>query len=282
MAPQTPLLLVDNIFDTVGIYPGGAIDAVTEVVGREAFRVADYRRDRTLWQPTSDGGGSDTWVRTHLAAARGIDAVWLDRGHNLGGKSVFLEGSADGVTWSISQQLNVPASGVVGGTPAVPAMCATEEGAAWSLISPALAARAWWRLRIPYTSTFVPVVTGIIAGLKTQLLGYGRVFDEDAGERTQVSRDSVAGYRATDTVYAHRTTELSVGLIGSAEYDSTFRSLRSLLFERNVPWVQFLDYGTYPERGWMFQYEGTQWGMPKSRVYRDGSIRGREVGQRLA
>lgn len=281
MAPQTPLLLVDNKFDAIGCYPSAIVDASAEGVGHEAFRVADYRRERTSWQPPTDGGGSDTWVRTHLAAASGVDSIWLDRGHNLAGKSVFLEGSTDGSSWTISQQLNVPASGVVGGTPVAPAMAATEEGAAWTLTASALAARAWWRFRIPYTSTFVPVVPGIIAGLKTQLLGFSRVFDEDAGERTQVSQQSTAGYRATDTTYAWRTVQLSLGQIGAAEYDSTMRALRVLLFEKNQPAAVWMDYGTYPERGWLYQYDGTRWGMPKTRVLRDGQIALREVGQRL-
>lgn len=280
MAPQTPLFLVDNVFDAVGCYPGATIDATSEIIGREAFRVADYRRDRSRWEPLTDGGGSDLWVRSHLTVARSVDYAFLDRGHNLAGKSVFLEGSADGVTWATSVQLNVPAGGVVGGTPASPAMAATEEAAAWTII-PATTARLWWRLRVPYASGFVPRVTGIMAGTRTQLLGYSRIFDEDAGERTQVAQQSTAGYRATDTTYAWRTVEVSLGVIDASEYDSTMRMLRGLLFEKNQPWVHFMDYGTFPERGWMFQWDGTRWNMPKTRVHREGRITGREVGPRL-
>jgi hypothetical protein len=39
-----------------------------------------------------------------------------------------------------------------------------------------------------------------------------------------------------------------------------------------------MDWGTRPERGWMYQYDGKTWGFPKSRVYRAGVIQGREVG----
>jgi hypothetical protein len=281
MPPQTPLLLVDNVFDTIGLYPGATIDAITESAGHEAFRVADYRRDRSYWQPSSDGAGNPTWVRTHLTAARGVDFVALDRGHNLAGKSVFLEGSADGVTWSISQQLDVPASGVVGGNPAAPAMAQTEEGVAWTLTA-SLAARAWWRLRIPYTAAFVPIVTGVMAGLKTQLLGYSDVFDDDAGGRTQSNVTSTAGYRASETTYNWRTVELALRLIGATEYDTTMRTLRALLFAKNQPAMVLMDYGTYPERGWLYQYDGTDWGMAKQRVFRSGRIRMRELGARLS
>lgn len=281
MAIQTPLLLLDNVFDVVALYPGGVLSAITEVAGREAIRVGDYRRERTWWQPTSDGGGGDTWVRVQLTAAHAVDSIALDRGHNLAGKTVYLEGSADGVTWSISQPLNVPASGVIGGTPAAPAMAQTEEGVAWTL-TPSLAARAWWRLRIPYTAAFVPQVTGIIAGLRTQLLGFSDVYDEDAGGRKQNVQESTAGYRATDTAYTWRTLELGFRLIGASEYDTTMRTVfRELLFAKNQPALVFMDYGTYPERGWLYQYDGTNWAMAKQRVHRNGRIQLREVAPRL-
>jgi hypothetical protein len=42
-----------------------------------------------------------------------------------------------------------------------------------------------------------------------------------------------------------------------------------------------MDYGTHPERAWMYTYDGTSWGMPKSRVYRSGRLVGREHMPRL-
>lgn len=276
--PQTPLLLVDNVFDAIGLYPGATVDAASEVVGREAFRVADYRRDRTFWQPSTDGAGSDMWVRVHLSVARALDTIVLDRAHNLAGHTVYLEGSGDGATWSTSIALTVPTA--VGGSVTAPSMCQTEEGAAWATFA-LTAAHAWWRLRVPYVSGFLPAVTGIIAGQRTQLLGYSTTFDEDAGGRTQASQVSTAGYRASDTTYAWRTAELGLSLIGSAEYDSTIRTLRDLLFAKNQPTMLWMDFGTHPERGWMYQCDATTWGMPKTRVYRGGRIQLREVGQRL-
>lgn len=281
MAPQTPLLLVDNLFDLVGCYPGAALDAFSEVIGREAFHAVDYERDRSQWEPQTDGGGSDLWIRVHLTVARAVDYAFIDRGHNLAGKTIYIEGSDDGVSWPDSVALNVPATGVVGGTPASPAMTGTEEGAAWTIV-PATTARAWWRFRFPYSAGFIPRVTGVMAGTRTQLAGYSRVFDEDSGERTQVSQQSSAGWRATDTTHAWRKVEISLGVIAPGEYDTTIRMLRGLLFEKNQPWVNVLDYGTYPERAWMFQWDGTQWGFPKTRVHRDGRITGREYGPRLS
>jgi hypothetical protein len=281
MPPQTPLLLIDNVFDTTGLYPGAVLTAIAgEVTGHEAFRIADYRRERTWWQALSDGGGGGASVIVQLPAAQSVDSVWLDRGHNLAGHTVFLQGSADGVTWDIVESLNVPAAGSIGGTPVAPAMAATEEGGCWTTFATPLAARKYWLFGVN-TAGFVPVVTGLLVGLKTQLLGYSTTFDEDAGGRTQVTQDSTAGYRASETTYAWRTVSLGLALIGATEYDATIRGLRDLLFAKNQPAVVFLDYATRPERGWMYQYDGAAWAMAKTRVYRSGTINLREVGQRL-
>jgi hypothetical protein len=276
--PNSPLLLVDNVFDAIGLYPGAAIDATSEAAGHEAFRAADYRRDRTSWQAINDGGGVDHRIRVQLPSGVAVDSVFLDRGHNLAGKSVFVEGGADGSAWPTSVQVNVPS--VVGGMPAAPTMCQTEEGAAWSLFDPT-ASRLWWSLRVPHATGFVPVITGIILGLRTQLVNFGKTFDEDAGGRTQPSQQSTAGYRASDRTYSWRTVTLDLDLIGATEYDGTMRTLRARLFDLNQPWVCVMDSGTHPERAWMYTLDGTTWGMPKSHVYRAGRIVGREHMPRL-
>lgn len=276
----TPLILVDNVFDTIGLYPGGTIDAVTQAIGRDAFRVADYRRDRTWWQPTSDGGGADTWVRVDLGAGvtRGVDFLYVDRGHNLWGKTIAIDGGDTGTAWATTNPFTVPAQGTVGGDPTWPSLAVTEEGALYTLRSSAISTRRWWRFRVVYSAGFTPIVPGVIAGLKTQLLGYSATYDEDAGERTQSDQTSRAGYRGAAMTYSWRTCELDLRLIGATEYDTIMRDLRRLLFERNQPWVLFMNYVDYAARGWMYQFDGAGWGMPKTRVYRGGRIRGRELG----
>jgi hypothetical protein len=276
--PNPPLILVDNVFDTVNLYPGAVIDATSEAAGHESFRVADYRRDRTWWQAANDGGSSDHRIRVQLPATAVVDSVFFDRGHNLAGKSVFVEGGADGATWPTSVQVNLPSS--LGGTPAAPTMDQTEEGAAWSLFAPTTA-RLWWSIRIPHSAGFVPIVTGVILGLRTQLLGFSKTFDEDAGGRTQSSTQSTAGYRANDRTYSWRTVALDLDLIGATEYDGAIRTARSRLFDMNQPWVCAMDYGTHPERAWMYTLDATTWSMPKTRVYRGGRIVGREHMPRL-
>lgn len=278
--PNPPLLLVDNIFDAITLYPAATLTTSSEADGHEAFRVADYRRDRTAWQPTSDTGISGVhFVRVHLPVAVAPSFLFLDRGHNLAGQTIALAGGDDGATWPHSVTLTVPST--VGGSLTPPSMCQTEEGTAYTLFD-ALPAHAWWEFRVAQVAAFIPVVTGIMAGARTQLLNFGKTFDEDAGARTQPSQQSTAGYRGNDPTYAWRTLTLDLDLIGGTEYDNTMRALRAKLFEKNQPWVCAMDYGTHPERAWMYTLDGTSWGMAKTRVYRAGRIVGREHMPRLS
>lgn len=286
--PTTPLLFYDNVFDTWALYPSALLDALSAAINHEAFRVGDGRRDRTWWQPTNDAGGAPgNWIRVDLGASvtRGVDYLWLDRGHNLWGKTITIEGASNAAFSAslVSQAFTVPAAGTIGGDPTWPAMSVTEEGCCYSVsvASPALAARRYWRFRVNYVAAFVPIVTGVMLGLKQQLLGYSRVFDEDAGERTDVGETSRAGYMATDYRFSWRTALLDLGFIGSTEYDNDMRAARRALFQKDVPVALFMDYVTRPERGWCFKYDGNKWGMPKTRVYRDGQIQLREHGHVL-
>jgi hypothetical protein len=281
MPPQTPLLLVDNVFDTVNQYPTGVVTATNERPGHEAFRVADYRRERTSWQSSTTGSYTGVAVDLGVGVARTIDYVYIDRGHNAWGRTINLWGSATGVApWTNNFLSRVaPAAGTLGGDPTT-GWCVTEEGAIWTLFSASPAFRGFYAEASGTAAALV--LTGLQAGMRTQLLGYSSTFDEDAGERTQVSATSTAGYRGADKTYSWRTIELALAYIGATEYDASIRAVRELLFKRNQPWVCAMDYGTRPERAWMYQYDGATWGMPKKRAYREGRIRGREVGASLS
>jgi hypothetical protein len=281
---QTPLVIVDNYFDTVNLYPLATLTASSEQTGREAFRVADYRRERSWWQPTAAAANTGLAVDHGAGVSLAADYVFFDRGHNLWGHSILLQSGTDGVTFPTAVWTRVvPAllgSGAfpVGGDPTV-GWCVTEEGALWTLFSGAAGKRGW---NVVFIDNFLPVVPGVMIGARTQLLGYSRVFDEDAGDRVAPVDQSTAGYRGNSAVYAWRKCVLDLGAIGATEYDGTMRSLRRTLFERNQPCVVCLDYAGHPERAWLFQYDGGAWGFPKARVTRNGQIPLREVGQYLA
>jgi hypothetical protein len=281
MASSPPRLLCRNLFDTVQQYPLATVSASSEQVGREARRVGAYRRGRQ-WHEPQDAGTNPTgnWVRTDLGVgntAAPTDA-FIDRTHNLWGRTVYIEGSADGVTWPVSVGRTVAAlSGtayVPGGDP-TSVWCVTEEGALWTRF-PATTAYRYWRLRVPYSAAWWPVWPGIILGAGYQLTGYLASFDEDASERKVPTDESASGNRATGTVYSWRVLDLALSLIGATEYDAETRALRSLMFTRDVPAVIVPEPGGHPERAWMYKVDGTSWRMPKTKVYRAGTHRMRE------
>jgi hypothetical protein len=123
------------------------------------------------------------------------------------------------------------------------------------------------------TDNWAPLFTGIILGTRVQLLGYSSVVDEDAGERFERSEQSlIPGYAGDDRTYSARKIDLDLKLIGATEYDGSIRTLRRLLFDRNQPAVVCINYGTKPERTWLYKYRGGQWSSPSSRTYRSAKI----------
>lgn len=280
MTPQPPLLLCDNVFDGVHLYPTATVTATSERTGHEAYRVASYRRERDSWQAATTAAGHAVRVDLGATATRAVDAFFLDRGHNLWGKTITIGYSTTGAApFTTQRTLTVPAVGTLGGDPTSTTMAVTEEGACWAIFTASAARRAW---EVAVVESTAPVVPGIILGSRLQLSQFSTVFDEDAGERTEDSATSRAGYRGTDTTYSWRTLELGLANIGATEYDAAIRAFRDTAFKRNQPFWACLDYGTRPERGWLYQYEGKSWGMPKKRVFRAGTIRAREVGASLS
>jgi hypothetical protein len=273
MPPKKPLLLVDNIFDTVTQYPFATLTSSSERTGHEAFRVADYRRERTSWQTTA--AAANHYVEADLGTGgdRTVDYLYLDRGHNLWGKTLQVRYGVAGATLHVS--LAVPAIGTLGGDPTT-GFTVTEEGACYALFDAPAAAHQVWRVVV--VDNMAPILSGVMLGLRSQLLTFSTTFDEDARERTQDSATSRAGYKATDTTYAWRTCEIGLATIGAEHYDAQIRALSVLLFDRNQPCVIAMDHGTYPERAWLFQYDGPSWHLPKTRVYRSGRMLFREVG----
>lgn len=223
------------------------------------------------------------------------DACWIDRGHNLWGCAVGVEGTRSNTATTHADHtdrsfpaLLVPAldaSGnyVPGGDPTT-GWCVTEEGALYTLLANASSkiANPVWRVRvIAPSASFIPIIPGIILGRRTQLPYYSATYDEDQGERVQRTEQSDAGYLATGRTYSWRTLELDLQVIGDTTYDSQIRTLRKQLFEAGQPFVAVLNYGTNPERAWLFQQADTRWGFPKKGAYRAGKLTAREVGAKV-
>jgi hypothetical protein len=281
MPSQTPFVLVDNTCDRINLYPTGVLGySGAALVGREVQYVADYRRERTFFQGSAAIASWYLTINVGPGVTAAPDTVWIDRGHNLWGRTIGFEGGDDPLTaWfnpSVFSRV-VPAQGTVGGDP-LTGWCVTEEGAIYT-ISANIAARANWRIIDNTGTAFQPIIPGLIVGKRIQLLGYSSVLDEDAGERFERTEQSlIPGYAGNDRTYSARKLELRLSLIGAAEYDSSIRTLRRLLFDVNQPFVCCTNYGTKPERTWLYKYQGGQWSSPTSRTYRSATITAYEYG----
>jgi hypothetical protein len=272
--PQAPLLLADNVFDRINLYANAVLGSSATIIGREVQYAADCRRERSYCQFSVSQ--ANNFISSDLGAGvtKTVDSIWIDRGHNLWGKTIQVVGD-DGAGGSVSTAATivVPASGTVGGDPTT-GFSVTEEGAVYALFATSAARRRWI---IYVVDNWQPVITGVILGSRAQLLNFSSKRDEDAGGRIERTVESDAGYLAVDRVYSWRTCDLALDLIGATEYDSTIRTLRQQLFERNQPTVIIMNYGDKPERGWLFQYQGKSWGSPMTRVHRKWSGTFREV-----
>jgi hypothetical protein len=280
MATQTPLILLDNLFDAVVQYPAATVSADTEAAGREAFHVADYRRDRSWWSPTAAAAGHYVQVDLGSVITASPDYLYLDRGHNLWGKTIEIRNSAVGTqpfgTTSISRGIPaLDASGnfVPGGDPST-GVCVTEEGACYLFFAGG-AVKRYWQLYI--VDNMLPIVPGVQMGVRSQLFGYSDVYDDDEATRKARSEESDAGYLATGRVYTYRTAQLDFPLVGDTDYDGQLRAILALIFQRDAPWVLCLNWGLYPARTWMFRWDGTRLATAKRGAYRSTKLTGREV-----
>lgn len=268
MPSQPPVIMVDNKFDRINLYPLAVLTSSTAIVGREVQYLADYRRERDYYQAAAVA--ANQFVQTDLGAGNTgtFDFLWIDRGHNLWSTSLQAYAGANNIA------LTVPALGTVGGDPTSSVMCVTEEGALYSFVAaPAVAQTIGLRV----VTSMQPLITGLIMGLKVQLsspAGYSSVLDEDAGERSDRTEASlVPGYEGADRTYSARKVELRLAMIGATEYDGAIRGLRRTLFEVGQCAVVCMNYGNKPERAWLYKYKGNQWSSPIGKgVYRNVSI----------
>lgn len=363
MPPQAPLILIDNVFDRVNLYPSAVLSSSGAAPGTDVRYIADYRRERTKWQAAVNSNDPNVSVDLGAGSSRAIDSVWIDRGHNLWGLTVRVDAS-DAADFSTGNGLQwvVPARGTVGGDPTA-GWCVTEEGALYTLFV-AFAARRYIRVRIagapnvanigtagattyryfvvgvradgtktaisaagvtntgnavlgavnfnritwaaiPDAATYevyktdtgtrlatgvaglsfddtgqataavaatLGLLTGVIAGARTQLISYSDERDEDGGDRVERSHQSDAGYTATERVYAGRSFNLSLDLIDAPEYDAQIRTLRTLFFEKNQRAVVVANYGTHPARAWLYRLNSRRWSAPMKNAHRKCSI----------
>ncbi|HEX8321038.1 hypothetical protein [Longimicrobium sp.] len=166
-----PLFLIENLANQV-MFPAHLVTASSEASRAEVWRVATGRRSwRDRWTPGTDD--AESWIRIECASPRSVDMLVLDRGHNLAGRRVILEASADGFVANVTPVLDVviPAAAAVPGSIDGDAGALTEEGA-WLKRFPAVAA-ADWQLRVPAMGPGLrPEIVGLWVGRAWSPLQY--------------------------------------------------------------------------------------------------------------
>jgi hypothetical protein len=279
---QPPLLLIDNVFDRINQYASGVLTATATAPNRPVSKVADYRRERTYWQAGTVAAGHAISVDIGAGLTTAVDSVFLDRGHNLWGQSISIIGSDDNFATAPTNvtPAAVPAlvagQFVPGGDPTA-GWAVTEEGAIYYIFPALTAVRRYWRLLFNTAPAAAHLVTGVILGKKTQLDSYSNVLDEDAGGRKRGTDESEAGYTAGSRVYPYRTTIIELAVIGATEYDTKIRLIRRAIFEKQIPLFVAMNFGRWPERGWLYTLDADRWASPTRGVHRTATIPLREL-----
>jgi hypothetical protein len=266
-----PIWLVDNLFDE-SLYPDNILTATEAADGFPAFRVADGRRDETYWTGTT----TNTEQRLTLqgGTSRPATMVVIDRGHNLGGKTVHVEYSDNGSSWTTHVTVTIPTT--VGGLLSDTNGCLTAEGA-WAKTFSSQN-RLWWRLRIPAMGAgLIPQVTGLQIGLSFQQTR-GLPFPYSDSENNLFRREveSAAGRIGRSYSYKRRKGTSVVRSDSDAEYANTFGpQLEQVFRDKSAPAWLVLDPAT-PSKNlinvlsanadWSFAVDYDAWPFPSASI----------------
>lgn len=233
-----PLFLVENVFSDVQ-NPVHVIDASSETSGFEVWRVATGRRStRDRWQPTVAGEG---WIRVDCGAARMVDTIALDRGHNLGGKQIKVQHSPDGVTWTTAVTSTIPLTASDPGDIDAGNGARTEEGA-WLRRFPAASAR-WWRFLVPAAAAVRAEIVGLWLGESwTPSQYFDLPWSDESLELGWEEVTSTTGWRAAGQIARARAGTIDLKLSDEAEYDdSARRHIHQQFWRRRPMWIVYND-----------------------------------------
>jgi hypothetical protein len=268
-----PIWLPENHVDR-GLYPGHGIVASHSVPGFEVARLADGLRDATRWKgSTANVQVTITW---DCGVVRLASALFLDRGHNLGGKQWLLEGSGDNFATAAETVLSMAAhpTGVGGRLDEVLGAVALDGSFG---ISYAPHAFRWWRLRIPPVASYIPELTGLYSGRHFQLArGVPMPYSDYDSERFTVELQSSAGRIGRSRTYRRRQGAISIRAGSEAEYTDNLRVwLEDTYRDKSQPAWLVLDPEQAPETmlnvicpdvQWAFATDHGAWPFPAAAV----------------
>lgn len=159
---MSTVALVDNFFNEIQ-NPAHVITASEEEVGHEAWRVADGRRSAfDYW--TGETPNTAQWVKVDCATSKAADCLFIDRDHNLEGKTVKLQKSTDDFATNTVDVVSVtfPSSASAGTALSASNGAYTEEGA-WAKSFTSTSSR-YWRLHVAAAASYTPRLVGLYLG----------------------------------------------------------------------------------------------------------------------
>lgn len=245
-----PLFCSGNFFNTV-MYPLHAVSADQEPAGNEAFRVGTGRRS-SLNAATATTAADPWWVKVRCDRVRTADFIAIDRGHNLAGKEIILQGSNDNFTtteniFDITVPSSVYAPSDLRETPGTK----TEEGA-WIHRFDVRAYRDW-RLYVPSMGTGLkPWIVGLYLDMSWEPEFLHALPFTFGGRRlsfTEVESDT-AWVGASRAAQRYETT-INLQLQDWAEYDLARIHVETQMWRRRPTW--YVPDQARAERSWLGQ-----------------------------
>ncbi len=209
-----PAFLIENYFSDIQ-FPTHVISAISEGAGTEAFRVATGRRSSLdRWSPTALN--LEAWIKVDLTTSKSATACIIDRGHNLSGKTVVLERSANDSGWNQVFSVTIPATAATDGDFDDANGITTDEGA-WVKRFASVSDR-YWRLRIPAMgANLKPDIIGLWVGNTWEPGKLTIPMLDEQAEVVTLRSQSDRGWQGNTQVVRRRTGELFLQLDAAAE-----------------------------------------------------------------
>jgi hypothetical protein len=237
----SPAFLVKNYYSDLQ-YTGHTIAANEEASDHEAWRVADGRRSaQDYWTPTTANAAA--WNKVDCAVSRAGDMVALDRGHNLGGKTIKLQKSTDDFSGDTVDVFTATIPTTVSDDTALTATngALTPEGA-WVKAFTSTSSR-YWRL----------LVNAMGAGEKPQVVGWflGEMWTPDYLRMPMPDEDyrlvygetviPSTGWRGRTKPVQQRLGEVNARLADASAYQTSAEHIRDRFFAGYPMWIVYDD-----------------------------------------
>lgn len=254
-----PLILSDNLFENVLLHPtfATANDSLDDTAGHEWFRVADNLRDLTSWAASITNATHRSYVDCLIPVAPNI--VILDRGHNLAGHSIQINGSTNFSTYAgdtVITSATIPSS--PGGLPTDPNGCVTPDGVWWKTFT-GQSFRVQSLVVGALGVGLAPVVTGVYLGNSYRFPEFlNAPASYDYGTQIKYKRNELSrgGVRSKSRPINFDRLQFSIDL-DSGDYIGFDAEVRRLL-RFGQPWWFCLDDSDATGSGLMRMFQSAQ------------------------